>query len=177
MKQSYAATSIKQIAKAAGCTTAALYYYFDEGKESILRVAIDRSMPDVVGLLQPIEGAPSLYDLIVSLGVALWATGEDILRSTRWLMVEFPNLGEAERSKLHGRLLQFQQRLADLILPFVTDRRQAETLSWIAFAAVFGYGQLFITLDLLSACEPPHEDFVYGLANMIAKVGGHATRP
>jgi len=31
-KNGYAATSIKQIAKAAGCTTAALYYYFEDGK-------------------------------------------------------------------------------------------------------------------------------------------------
>ncbi|MCC7208709.1 MAG: TetR/AcrR family transcriptional regulator [Anaerolineae bacterium] len=177
MKQSYAATSIKQIAQAAGCTTAALYYYFEDGKAGILRAVIDKAMPDIAGLLQPVAGAASLRDLIVGLGVALWAEGEDILRRTRWLMVEFPNLGESERRTLHTRLLQFHQRLAELILPFAANRQQAEALAWIAFSAVFGYGQLFVTLDLLSACEPPHEAFVYGLATMMAQTVGHAPRP
>ena len=31
-QQGYTATSNKQIAKAAGCTAAALYYYFEGGK-------------------------------------------------------------------------------------------------------------------------------------------------
>ena len=34
-EQGYAATSIKQIAKASGCTTAALSYYFEDGKQHI----------------------------------------------------------------------------------------------------------------------------------------------
>src|SRR5215467_1898092 len=101
MKQSYAATSIKQIAKAAHCTTAALYYYFEDGKEGILRQVIDTAMPNLVGYLDPLQGVSSLHDLVLRLGLALGESGEVMLQRTRWLMVEFPNLGLAERGRLH----------------------------------------------------------------------------
>ena len=39
-EKGYTATSIKQIAKASGCTTDALYYYFEGGKKHILREVI-----------------------------------------------------------------------------------------------------------------------------------------
>jgi len=171
MQQSYAATSIKQIAKAAHCTTAALYYYFEEGKEGILRQVIDVAMPNLVGYLEPLRDVTSLHDLVVRLGLTLWESGEAILQRTRWLMVEFPNLGEAERARLHTTLLQFQKRLADLIQPFVASRQDAEATAWVLYSAIFGYGQLFVTLDLQSAVEPPNEQFVYALADMIGSSG------
>lgn len=171
MKQSYAATSIKQIAKAAGCTTAALYYYFEDGKESILRQVIDNAMPDLAGYLEPLQGIGSLHELILGVTLALGQAGEDLLHRTRWLMVEFPNMGEAERAKLHQKLLQFQRRLADLIEPFVASRDQAEALAWVEYTALFGYGQLFVTLDLQSAYEPPNEAFASTLADIIGKKG------
>lgn len=169
MKQSYAATSIKQIAKAAHCTTAALYYYFEDGKDAILREVIDAAMPNLVGYLEPVQDATSLQDLVLRLGLALGASGEEMLQRTRWLMVEFPNLGEAERARLHAILLQFQDRLADLIQPFVASRQDAEALAWVLYSALFGYGQLFVTLDLQSAIEPPNEQFVFALADMIGR--------
>jgi AcrR family transcriptional regulator len=174
MKQSYAATSIKQIAKAAGCTTAALYYYFEDGKESILRQVIDDAMPDLAGYLEPLQGVESLHELILRVGLALGQVGEDMMHRTRWLMVEFPNMGEAERAKLHQKLIQFQRRLADLIEPFVASRQQAELLAWVEYAALFGYGQLVVTLDLQSAVEPPGEAFVLALADMIEWMGKKA---
>jgi AcrR family transcriptional regulator len=170
MKQSYAATSIKQIAKIAGCTTAALYYYFEDGKEDILRHVIDVAMPDLVSYLEPVQSAASLHELILQVSLSLGQAGEDMLQRTRWLMVEFPNLGEAERAKLHGKLLQFQGRLADLIEPFVASRRQAEILAWVEYSALFGYGQLIVTLDLESVIEPPNEEFVLALADMIGSM-------
>jgi AcrR family transcriptional regulator len=170
MKQSYVATSIKQIAKAAHCTTAALYYYFEDGKAGILRQVIDTEMPDLVGYLEPLRDPSSLQDLVLRLGLALGASGEEMLQRTRWLMVEFPNLGEAERARLHAILLQFQKRLADLIQPFVASRQDAEALAWVVYSALFGYGQLFVTLDLQSAVEPPNEQFVFALADMIGRL-------
>lgn len=174
MKQSYAATSIKQIAKAAGCTTAALYYYFENGKEGILRQVIDYAMPDLAGYLKSVQPVTSLRDLALSVGLTMGQAGEDMLLRTRWLMVEFPNLGEGERAKLHQKLLQFQRRLADLIEPFVASRHQAEMLAWIEFAALFGYGQLLVTLDLQSAVEPPNETFIIALADMIGEMAKQA---
>jgi len=171
MKQSYAATSIKQIAKAAGCTTAALYYYFEDGKESLLRAVIDSAMPDPASYLRDFQDIKSLHELILNVGLTMGQAGEDMLNRTRWLMVEFPNMGEAERAKLHQKLLQFLRRLTDLIEPFVVSRKQAELLAWVEYAALFGYGQLVVTLDLQSVIEPPDEAFVLALADMIACVG------
>jgi len=175
MKQSYAATSIKQIAKAAGCTTAALYYYFEGGKADILREVIDYAMPDLAGYLDTLQQTESLRDLILNVGMVMGQAGEDMLRRTRWLMVEFPSLGTEERAKLHQKLLQFLQRLADLIEPFVASRHQAEMLAWIAYAALFGYGQLVVTLDLQSAVEPPNETFIIALADMMGAMAKRAT--
>ena len=78
MKQSYAATSIKQIAKAAGCTTAALYYYFEDGKESILRQVIDDAMPDLASYLEPLQDIDSLHELILRVSLAL---GEALVKT------------------------------------------------------------------------------------------------
>ena len=167
MKQSYAATSIKQIAKAANCTTAALYYYFEDGKDSILRQVIDNAMPDLASYLEPLHDSKSLHDLILGVSLSVGQAGEEILQRTRWLMVELPNMGEAERAKLHQKLLQFQRRLADLIEPFVASRDQAEQLAWIEYSALFGYGQLFVTLGLQTVYEPPNEAFALTLAEII----------
>lgn len=174
MKQSYAATSIKQIAKAAGCTTAALYYYFEDGKAGILRQVIDYAMPDLAGYLESLQDVESLRDLALRVGLIMGQAGEDMLRRTRWLMVEFPNLGEEERAKLHQKLIQFQRRLADLMEPFVASRHQAEMLAWIEYAALFGYGQLVVTLDLQSTVEPPNEAFVIALADMVGQIAKNA---
>ncbi len=171
MKQSYAATSIKQIAAAAGCTTAALYYYFEDGKAGILRQVIDYVMPDLVSYLEPVKDSSSLHELTLRLGLALGQAGEDMLQKTRWLMVEFPNLGYTERARLHQILLSFQRRLADLVEPFVANRHDAELIAWVQYSALFGYGQLFVTLDLQSACEPPHEAFLYTLSDMVGRLG------
>ena len=171
MKQSYAATSIKQIAKAAGCTTAALYYYFEDGKEAILREVINKVMPDLGGFLTPLEDVSSLRELVLGLGVNLMQSGGDMLRTTRWLMVEFPNLGQAERSRLHKMLLDFHQQLTDMIEPFVTDRRQAEVMAWIEYTAFFGFGQLFVTLELEETHQPPYEAYVEMLADMVGSFG------
>ena len=42
-EQGYEATTLKQIARAAGCTTAALHYCFEDGKDHILREVIRES--------------------------------------------------------------------------------------------------------------------------------------
>ena len=169
MKQSYAATSIKQIAKAAGCTTAALYYYFEDGKEAILHEVIVQVMPDLASFLKPLEGVASLQELIMGLGISLMQSGQAMLQRTRWLMVEFPNMGQAERTRLHQMLLHFHQQLADMIEPFVASRHEAEVIAWILYTALFGFGQLFVTLELEETIEPPYQAYVDTLAEMIGQ--------
>ena len=158
-------------AKAAGCTTAALYYYFEDGKEAILHEVIVQVMPDLASFLKPLEGVASLHELIMGLGISLMQSGQAMLQRTRWLMVEFPNMGEAERTRLHQMLLHFHQQLADMIEPFVADRREAEVIAWILYTALFGFGQLFVTLELEEFIEPPYQAYVDTLAEMIRQLG------
>ncbi len=51
--------SIKQIAKASGCTNAALYYYFDGGKEHILHEVIRHTAQERINLLSAAANADS----------------------------------------------------------------------------------------------------------------------
>lgn len=169
MKHSYAATSIKQIAEAAGCTTAALYYYFEDGKEGILREALDYAMPDLTRFLEAAQHATSLYELSLWIGLALLEEGAEVLKQTRWLMVELPNMGQEEQANLHRKLIQFQRGLADLMEPFVADRPAAEMLAWVLFSALFGYGQLFVTLNLVSVVEPLDVAYIEAVADLIGK--------
>ncbi|RMF81339.1 MAG: TetR/AcrR family transcriptional regulator [Chloroflexi bacterium] len=172
MEQGYASTSIKQIADAAGCTTAALYYYYEDGKEAILHKVIEQCVPDMMGMLATLEGASSLYELVMRLGDAMRTEGPELLRRLRWLMIELPNMGEAERAMLHNRKLEFMDRLTDLIEPFVDGRQQAEMLAWVNFCALFGYGQTFISMDLRSYRDVPDTEFVEMLATMTATTYG-----
>lgn len=171
MKHSYAATSIKQIAKAADCTTAALYYYFEDGKEGILREVLEETMPDLEGFLEPLQDVTSLHELSLELGMALLSQGQEVLKRTRWMMVELPNMSQEERARLHQKLIRFQQGLADLMAPFLENRQEAEMLAWVQFAALFGYGQLFVTLDLVASHEPLGSDFIRAVADLIGQRG------
>ena len=65
-EQDYVATTIKQIANAAGCTTAALYYYYEGGKTEILREVI-RSFQSGDELLAKMEECQSLPEFISKL--------------------------------------------------------------------------------------------------------------
>lgn len=169
MQSSYAAVSIKDIARAAGCTSAALYYHFDDGKPDILREAIDYCMPDLIALLDKLPSdAPSLQSLGQQVAQIMFEHGADMLRKTRWMIVEFPNLEPGEKADLHEQIITFQTRLADRIEPFVDSRRQAELLAWFLFSAVFGYGQLFYTLELLNTLGPLGMDYVNTVSEALA---------
>jgi AcrR family transcriptional regulator len=171
MRQSYAATSIKQIAKAAGCTTAALYYYFEDGKAGILREAVDSAMPDLQVFLEPLRDTSSLYELVMRLAQAAWEQGEEMLSRTRWLMVEFPSMDQEERTKLHHKLIKFHQNLADLVEPYFNSRQDAEMIAWIQYSSLFGYGQLFVTLGLAATHDSPSANYAQTLAEIIASFG------
>ena len=51
MTQGYTATGVRQIAEAAGCTEAALYYHFRDGKRALFQTVLEENFPDLIGLL------------------------------------------------------------------------------------------------------------------------------
>lgn len=60
MQQGYAATTIKQIARAADCTTAALYSYFEGGKPQILREVVRSCSADSAQIFANTTNATTL---------------------------------------------------------------------------------------------------------------------
>ena len=72
IEQGYAATSVRQIAEACGCTEAALYYHFKEGKRELLQAAVEHIMPDLLQAVEECSKARSLHELVILF--ATWLT-------------------------------------------------------------------------------------------------------
>lgn len=150
MENGYAKTSIKDIARAAGCTTAALYYYFEGGKAQILREVIHHRAQDIERFFTEAEKADNLQDFLARLTNTVMHEIPEILRKMNWLMLEFPSLREEERQFFWNKHCLFHDRLRDQIARFGPDIEEADKLAWILFCGFFGYGQIFITMGMES---------------------------
>ena len=84
-ERGYAATTIKQIANASGCTTAALYYHFQDGKQHILREVIHRSTQEA-DLSMHLPQADSLEEFLVELGANLAERFPKVADRINWIM-------------------------------------------------------------------------------------------
>jgi len=163
----YNATSVRQIAEAAGCTDAALYYHFREGKRALFQAVIESNLPDFYAILEPCRNADSLASLIVSIGkdqdlmVPLWA-------KIGWLVGEFPHLSLEEKHLVHQAYLAFQIELARLIQPYVADETQADQIAWLVICALFGYAQTFVHFEMKDIVEVSFDDFKENLARFYA---------
>ena len=146
-EQGYAATSIKQIAKASGCTTAALYYYFEDGKKHILREVIHRSAKEVESDRQ-FPGADSLEEFLVELSAVLAERFPRVAERFNWLMLQFPILPDEEKRILQDQLLGIQQGLRERIGQHVADGATADRLAWMVYCSFFGYHQIFTKMEV-----------------------------
>jgi AcrR family transcriptional regulator len=173
VEQGYAATSVRQIAEAVGCTEAALYYHFKEGKRELLQAVLEHMIPDLLGAVEECHSAKSLHDLVVSFahGMACEAQ-EHMISRMRWIMTEFPNLAGDERALLYQKHLLFRKGLTEQIRRFVASDVEAERLAWLLVFVVFGYGQLMISLDMQSFAGFDLDGFIEFLAAQVT--AGHA---
>ena len=146
-KQGYAETSIKQIARASGCTTAALYYYFEEGKQHILREVIHRSAGEVESDKQFPE-AGSLEEFLIQLSGVLAERFPRVADRFNWLMLQFPTLPDEEKRILQDQLLGIQQGLRERIDQYVADGATADRLAWMVYCSFFGYHQIFTKMEV-----------------------------
>ena len=169
VKQGYDATSIKQIAEAAGCTTAALYYYFEGGKDAILKAVLFSHMPEVGHGMDACADATSLADLLHCVGMAVCAQESDMIDKGRWILAEFPNLGENERQMMHEKIMTMHRHLADMVGRFITDSQEAEMIAWLHLTATFGFGQMFGSLELGQSVDMPTERFSATLARALGQ--------
>lgn len=168
IQQGYAATTIKQIASGAGCTTAALYYYFAGGKAEILREVV-RTYADVLThIFEHTTNATTLPEFVQRLGDILARTAPDVLRRMSWILADFPKLHPNEQHQLHALLLTIHAHIAHEIHQFVADEVQAQRLAWFVFCAYFGYEQVFLTLDTKRIVPLSYEEFAQTLASIFA---------
>ncbi len=147
LQRGYAATSIKQIAQAAGCTTAALYYYYEGGKSEILHQVI-QSFRHQDDILDAARGANSLQEYLARLATALSQGLPAVADQMNWLMLQFPTLPEEEKQVMQGRLLFIQASIREEIGRFVTEVPQADRLAWLVLSSFFGFFQLSTKMEL-----------------------------
>jgi AcrR family transcriptional regulator len=161
----YNATSVRQIADAAGCTDAALYYHFRDGKRALFQAVIESNMPDFMALLEPCRNAASLSDLIGTIGKGfdqyspLWGR-------ISWLVREFPYLSVEEKQLVYQAYSVFQVEMTRLIRPYVVDDARAGTIAWLVICALFGYAQTFLHFEMQNIVDLPFEEFRASLAQL-----------
>jgi AcrR family transcriptional regulator len=172
VEQGYAATSVRQIAEAVGCTEAALYYHFKDGKRELLQAVFERNIPDFLHTVEACSVAPSLRDFAACfMRKMVNKAQEHMVNQLRWIFTEFPNLTEEERFLLHSKNAVFRAALQTQLLRYVPDEVEAEHLVWLFMFTGFGYGQMMITLDLQASIDFDLDGFVDFLADRVA--AGH----
>jgi AcrR family transcriptional regulator len=153
IQQGYTATSVRQIAEAVGCTEAALYYHFKDGKRALMQAVVECNLPDLMGVVESCQGTSSLYDLIQCLGHGLALVGRTKFQRMRWLVTEFRSMSPEERALFHEKFLKLHRGVAELVEPFVDSSEEAGPLAWTLICTMFGYAQLFVHLDVESVSD------------------------
>jgi AcrR family transcriptional regulator len=172
VEQGYAATSVRQIAEAVGCTEAALYYHFKDGKRELLQAVFECNIPDFIHAVEACGAAPTLHDFVVCfMRQMVNKAQEHMVSQLRWIFTEFPNLSDDERVLLYHKNAMFREALKTQLLRYVSDEVKVDYLIWLLMFVGFGYGQMMVTLDLQSASDFDLETFVNFLADQV--VAGH----
>jgi AcrR family transcriptional regulator len=166
MAQGYNATSTRQIAEAAECTEAALYYHFKDGKRELFQAVVEENLPDLLGLLDKCRDATSIYGLVTSLG-NIRAAGMQVYHRLQWIVAEYPKLSTDEQALVRNAFLTFHAELTRLFSAFEPDKERAEELAWILICALFGFVHTFIRLDLLAVTHMTQTDFLEKVGEMM----------
>ena len=168
VRQGYIGTSTRQIAEAVGCTKAALYYHFKQGKEELYQEVFKLHCPDFGPILSNCEGAATLSDLILCLATNMVKHQPERINRMRWVIAEFPNLDEGQREMLRERKKRHLDQVSDLLGRFIANRQEAEHVATLMLGAMVGYDQLFVQME----SEPPdgksREAYVQFFAECIA---------
>jgi AcrR family transcriptional regulator len=169
VEQGYAATSVRQIAEAVGCTEAALYYHFREGKRELLQVVFECNIPDLIHAVEACSAAPSLHEFVACfLRQVVNKAQEHLVSQLRWIFTEFPNLTDEERLLLYNKNATFRTALKTQLLRYMPDEADADHLAWLLMFVGIGYGQTMITFNLQAATGFDLDAFIDFLAKQIA---------
>jgi AcrR family transcriptional regulator len=143
----YAATTIKQIAKAAGCTNAALYYYYQGGKAEILRKVIQKYRSRAV-FLDDLDESQSISDFIMNLSSSLSQTLPSMADQIGWILLQFPNLPDKEKEIMQEGILKNHSSMTRALTPFTKGQEEAEKIAWLIYTMFYGYQQLFLRAEI-----------------------------
>ena len=168
-KNGYAATSIKQIAKAAGCTTAALYYYFEDGKAHILREVVRSYSTGALSAVDEVGEFDDLSTYLEHLTQCIGQTMPKMRKRLNWLMLELHNLPAEERDQFTGQFLGLHRTIRARLEQYLEDYERANVLAWVIVCAFLGYGQLFQTLGFTDQSAPGMDEFGQTLMTMISE--------
>jgi len=165
-ERGYAATTIKQIAKASGCTTAALYYHFEDGKQHILREVIHRSTQEA-DMSMHLPQAVSLEEFLVKLGANLAERFPNVADHINWIMLQFATLPDEEKRIVQNQVIGRQHALKERISQYVADEETAERLAWLVYCSFLGYQQMFTKLDVAKTVDLSIAEYGGFLAQVI----------
>lgn len=169
-QQGYTATSVRQIADEVGCTEAALYYHFKEGKRELLKCVIECEYPNLEAVLDACREATSLHELILRYGEAMAKIAPPRMRKMRWILSEFPNLSPEEQAFVQNKHIRYHDEMTALMAQFV-DPGAADRLAWLLQCTGLGYGQLFWNLNLRSRVDFPTAEMIAALADLFGSQG------
>jgi AcrR family transcriptional regulator len=148
MEQGYEGTSVRQIAEAVGCTEAALYYHFKDGKRALLSEVVDENMPDFLGLLDRVETPDSFEDAIRKITAIFSEAGQKHIDRFHWAVAEYGTLRPQERAIFHNKQLQLHEKLSELFQPFTVSDTAAHQVAWLFEFILIGYITLFFKMEL-----------------------------
>jgi AcrR family transcriptional regulator len=168
VEQGYDATSVRQIADQVGCTEAALYYHFKDGKRELLQEVVGTQYPDLASVVEGCRGAESLEELVLRYGAMIRKIGPPHIHKLRWLSAEFANLEPDEQDFIREKQMNLHRGMAELIARFVDSQEEADALAWVMISCGYGYGQLFINFDLQAHVDFPPERLIATLAKLLA---------
>lgn len=165
LESGYAATSVRQIAESAGCTEAAIYYHFKDGKRELLRVVAEQRMSGLMIALETSRNANSLGDFITRFGNELAEGRVERAKILRWVSAELP-LFNAEEIAWHQQLyLFFHGQISAELKRFMTDEKEVERLAWLLICMMVGYADLFISIGLEERLRYLPQDLIRILAD------------
>jgi AcrR family transcriptional regulator len=170
-KNGYAATSIKQIAKAAGCTTAALYYHYEDGKAHILREVVRSYSTDALSAVDEDIPCQDLATYLDHLTRRIGQTMPQIRERLNWLPLELHNLPAEEREQFLDQFAGLHRAIRARLEHHLEDQERTNRLAWIIVCAFMGYGQLFQTMGFEDPSAPTLDEFGRTLTGLIGPDG------
>lgn len=169
IQQGYAGTSTQQIADAVGCTKAALYYHFKEGKEELYQEVFKSHSPNLSHMLVDCEAAASLTELFQCFADNMIKDMPERIARIRWVIAEFPNLSESQREMVRTKKQWLVDNLASLINKFLEDRAEADRVATLMLGAIIGYDQLFVLMEKESMDGKKIEDYMQFFSELITE--------